>query len=79
LDITQASLGSSQADSNGMSLVNISTSTSTNQVQISPPLRWRGTAWDPTSQTSGTVDFRTYVSPATGDPVTARRPSPRIR
>lgn len=63
LDVTTAGLGTTQADTSGISLVNTTAATSGNQ-QISPGLRWRGYGWKTTSTAaSQSVDFRAYVLP----------------
>jgi hypothetical protein len=58
---TWTGLGTTSTD--GVSLINATAATSGTTVQISPRLKWRGTAWD--TSASETVDFFAEVLPAT--------------
>lgn len=63
LDITKNAIGVSQADANGISLIN-TTAAANGAPQYSPPLRFRGSAWD--GAATAAHDYRFYVVPSNG-------------
>lgn len=66
LDITTNSLGVTQTNSSGLSLVN-ETAAAVGAQQISPGLRFRGYGWKTTATAaSQSVDFRMHVLPVEG-------------
>jgi len=66
LDVTTASLGTTQTTSSGLALVN-TTAAAAGAQQISPAIRWSGFGWktDATAA-SQAVDFRSFVVPVQG-------------
>ena len=54
----------------GLLLQNTTAALVGTQVQYSPPIRQRGTAWDVDGSVSNTVDFRQFVRPIAGNDVT---------
>lgn len=66
LDITTASLGTTQTATSGIALVNTTLATAGNQ-QISGAIRWSGQGWKTNATASSQpVDFRAYVVPVQG-------------
>jgi hypothetical protein len=62
LEVVTNNIGTTQSDAYGMSLSNLTLNTTI--AQDSPPLRWRGAAYDTTITAAVTVDFRAYVLPS---------------
>lgn len=62
VDISATGLGVTQSTAAGLALVNLTPATAISTVQISPAIRWRGSAWKTASTAaSQTVDFRAHV------------------